>query len=411
MESFVFIAVVLVGYLAAHIASRWLAQRYNIVSGAEYLLLGILVGPQVSGMISTTTVGGFAPFLTLALGWIGVLVGAQFYLPDLVRISSRAYRIAFVEALVTLGVVTGAMLGVFVALTGEPVAQVIFPSAVAGAIATAASPTGIALVTRRLGWSGPVVQQLRLNVAVEAFVAITALGLLLSIDHVAPSGGLRPLTATEWMVTSMAIGIVGGTLFHLFLGEETKIDRLFIGLAGSVILASGAAAYLRLSPLMPSMLIGMILANTSRTREQLQQVLTTVERPLFFVLLIFAGAAWQPSPREWIIPVVVFLAARAAGRMAGAAFAAWSNDALQVLGVGWGRALLGQGGLAIAIAIGYQLHERAIFANTIFTAAVVSVLLTDLRAARMADAVIRSARDRTDRRGGGGRNPMSAERR
>jgi hypothetical protein len=411
MESFVFIAIVLVGYLAAHIASRWLAQRYNIVSGAEYLLLGILVGPQVSGMISTSTVGGFAPFLTLALGWIGVLVGAQFYLPDLVRISSRAYRIAFVESLATFGVVTAVMLGVFMALTGEETARMILPAVVTGAIATAASPTGIALVAQRLGWSGPVVLQLRLNVAVEAFVAVTALGVLLSIDHAAPAGGIRPLTATEWVVVSMSIGILGGALFHLFLGEEQKIDRLFIGLAGSVILASGAAAYLRLSPLMPAMLIGMILANTSRARDQLQQVLTSVERPLFFVLLIFAGAAWEPSPREWVIPVVVYLVARVAGRVAGAAFAGWSNDALPVLGVGWGRALLGQGGLAIAIALSYELHESSIFANTIFTAAIVSVLLTDLQGAKIAEVVIRSARDRTDRRGGSGRNPMRAERR
>jgi hypothetical protein len=411
MEPFVFIIVILVGYLAAHIASRWLAQRFNIVSGAEYLLLGILVGPQVSGMISTSTVGGFAPFLTLALGWIGVLVGAQFYLPDLVRISGRAYRIAFTEALFTFSVVVVAMVVVFTALTGQDAGTVVYPAVVAGAIATAASPTGIALVTRRLGWSGPVVQQLRLNVAVEAFTAIVALGVLLSIDHAAPAGGLRPLTATEWVVVSIAIGVVGGTLFHLFLGEETKIDRLFIALAGSVILASGAAAYLRLSPLMPAMLIGMILANTSRTRDLLQQVLTAVERPLFFVLLIFAGAAWQPSPREWLIPVVVFLVARAAGRMSGAAFAGWVNDALPVLGVGWGRALLGQGGLAIAIAISYQLHERAVFANTIFTAAVISVLLTDLRAARAADTVIRTARESTAQRGIGGWNPFRRERR
>jgi hypothetical protein len=99
------------------------------------------------------------------------------------------------------------------------------------------------------------------------------------------------------------------------------------------------------------------------------------------------------------------------GRITGAAFAGWSNDALPVLGMGWGRALLGQGGLAIAIALSYELHENSIFASTIFTAAIVSVLLTDLQGAKIADVVIRSARDRTDRRGGGGRNPMRAERR
>jgi hypothetical protein len=140
-------------------------------------------------------------------------------------------------------------------------------------------------------------------------------------------------------------------------------------------------------------------------------LLTKVERPLCFVLLIFAGAGWEPRPRAWVIPVVVYLAARVVGRVAGAACAGWSNDALPVLGTGWGRALLGQGGLAIAIALSYDLHENSVFANTIFTAAIVSVLLTDLQGAKIAEAVIRSARDRTERRGGSGRNPMRAERR
>jgi hypothetical protein len=46
-------------------------------------------------------------------------------------------------------------------------------------------------------------------------------------------------------------GCVGGSLFHLFLGNERDIDRLFIPIAGAVILVSGAAG-LRVSPLLPT---------------------------------------------------------------------------------------------------------------------------------------------------------------
>ena len=41
------------------------------------------------------------PIVTLALGWIGTIVGMQFYLPMLVRIPGDMYRLAFFEALIS----------------------------------------------------------------------------------------------------------------------------------------------------------------------------------------------------------------------------------------------------------------------------------------------------------------------
>lgn len=391
-SALVLILVVVGGYLAAHIASRWLAKRFLIVSGAEYLLLGVLLGPQVSGVVGAGVFGGFAPFLTLALGWIGVVVGAQFHLPELVRIPAPPYRIAFFEAVLTLGLVGGVMALLFSRLFGMPLEEAWVPAVALGAVATASAPTGIAMVARKLGGQRPVVRQLQLSTAVDAVVAIVAFSLLLSIDHSRPAGAVRPPTATEWAVISVAIGVVGGTLFHLFLGEERKVDRLFIGLAGATILASGAAAYLRLSPLLPTLLIGVILVNTSGNRDEIRQALAMVERPLYFVLLIFAGTAWQPSTRAWVLPVLAFLALRAAAKVGGGYLAARLNGALPALGAGWGRALLGHGGLAVAIALNYVLHDRSPLANVIFTATLVSVILTDVASARIAEGVVDSAR-------------------
>src|SRR5688572_13195162 len=92
------VQLVVVAYLAAHAAFDWLARRFLVVSGVEYLGLGILLGPQVSGVLSRDMVDSFAPITTLALGWIGAIVGMQFYLQDLVRIKALQYRIAFFES-------------------------------------------------------------------------------------------------------------------------------------------------------------------------------------------------------------------------------------------------------------------------------------------------------------------------
>ena len=382
------VVLVVVAYLAAHIAFDWIARRFLIVSGVEYLVLGILLGPQVSGVLSRDMLVSFAPITTLALGWIGAIVGMQFYLQDLVRIKAAQYRIAFFESFITLGVVMGLEMVALAWLFGIPYWESAAPAFALGAVAATSTPSGIEVVARRLSRRGPIVRQLEITTAVDALVAVGAMGLLLCIRNPAGEAGGRPLTSTEWAAVTLAIGVIGGALFHLFLGDERHIDRIFISLAGAIILTSGAASYIGVSPLLPAMIVGIMLVNTSASRLEIQRTLATAERPFYFVLLIVAGASWQPGLVTSFIPVALFLIARAAGKIGGARLSARVDDALPVLGLHWGRALLGHGGLALALALDYVQHDRLPFPNIIFTAAIVSVLLTDLSSARLVQSVI-----------------------
>jgi Kef-type K+ transport system membrane component KefB len=384
----ILVLAVAVAYLAAHVAFDWLARRLLLVSGAEYLILGILLGPSVSGVLSVETLAGFAPLTTLALGWIGAIVGTQFYLPGLVRISGVMYRLAFGEALGTLAVVAGLELLLFWYVFGLAWQVAIVPAIALGAIAAVSAPTGIEVVARRLMQRGPVVRQLQVATAIDALVGIATLGLLLSLYH---PGDLAPgyrITSTEWVVITLGIGITGGALFHLFLGEDATVDRLFISLGGALILISGAAAYLHLSPLLAALVFGATLTNTSRHREIIARTLSNAERPFYFVLLIVAGASWTPSLRMWVLPVAVFLVARVLGKIWSARIGAYATGQTGVLGKDWGLALLGQGGLALALALDYITLEGAALGNIVFTAAIASVLLTDVMSARIVQSVL-----------------------
>ena len=384
----VLVLVVVAAYLAGRVAFDWLARRFLIVSGAEYLLLGILLGPEVSGLVDIRMVQSFAPLILLALGWMGAIIGVQLRLATLVAWPGIVFRLAIIETLITLLVVSAVETAVFVLLLRYPIADAVVPAVAMGAIATATASAGIELSVRFLGNRGPIVTQLSTSATVNAFVAVLALGLLVSVDHGESIGIVRSPTATEWAVITIAIGVVGGMLFHLFLGAETHVDRMFVSLAGGVILVSGAAAYLDLSPIMSAMFFGAILVNTSRSHAEITAALMRLDRPLYFVLLIFAGATWTPSTRSWIIPVVIFLIVRAAARIGGARLATRIEGVLPTLGTRWGYALLGQGGLAIALALNYLYHDGARLPNMVFTAAVASVLLTDLFSARLARSVI-----------------------
>lgn len=388
----ILILAVAVAYLAAHVAFDWLAKRFMLVSGAEYLLLGILLGPHVSGILSAQTMAGFAPLITLALGWIGAIVGTQFYLPALVRISARTYRLGFLEAILTAFMVSGVGAALIWLITGRgDITQSIAPAVALGAIAAVSAPAGIEVVTRKIGGQRePIVLQLQVATAMDALVGIVTMGLLFCIFHPNDTIAARGITPTEWAVITLGIGLVGGTLFHLFLGGETNVDRLFISLAGAIILASGAAAYLHLSPVLTSMVVGAVLVNTSGgSRPVIADTLAKSERPFYFVLLVFAGASWDPStvPWWWAI-VLVFLATRVVGKIGTARLGARVNDALPDLGPDWGFALLGQGGLAIALGLDYSRFSSAVLPHAVFSAAIVSVLFTDVGSARIIHAVM-----------------------
>jgi Kef-type K+ transport system membrane component KefB len=384
----ILVLAVAVAYLATHVAFDWLARRLLLVSGAEYLILGILLGPSVSGVLSVETLAGFAPLTTLALGWIGAIVGTQFYLPGLVRISGVMYRLAFGEALGTLVLVAGLELLLFWYVFGLAWQVAIVPAIALGAIAAVSAPTGIEVVARHLMRRGTVVRQLQVATAIDALVGIATLGLLLSLYHPGELAAGYRITSTEWVVITLAIGVTGGALFHLFLGEDSTVDRLFISLGGAIILISGAAAYLHLSPLLAAMIFGATLVNTSRHREVIARTLSTGERPFYFVLLIFAGAAWTPSLRAWALPVAVFLIVRILGKIWSARLGSRLTGQNAVLGKDWGLALLGQGGLALALALDYVALEGAQLGNIVFTAAIASVLLTDVMSARIVRSVM-----------------------
>jgi hypothetical protein len=130
-------------------------------------------------------------------------------------------------------------------------------------------------------------------------------------------------------------------------------------------------------------LIGAILANTAPNRAVLVQQMASIEKPLYFVLLIFAGAAWQPSNQAWLLPVLLFVLVRFVAKLGAGRLAVRLEGRTRELGLNWGRALFTQGTLGLGIALNYSLNDTRIVPNAVFTAAVASVLVNDLFGARI----------------------------
>lgn len=383
--------IVATSYLAAHVLFDRLAKRFSLVSGAEYLVLGILLGPVGTNLLPSTTAENFSPLITLGLGWIGALAGAGLAIPRLVRTPAVFYRVAFAEAMITALCLGGIEYALLHWAIGLPASEAGVVAAALALLALPGSAAGVRLVADTSGPRDPVVRQLDVATTMQGVLASAGLAVLFAILHTAPTRLERELVPTEWIAITLAIGIIGGTLFHIFVGDEKKIDRLFISLGGAIILVSGAAAALRLSPVFAALVFGIILGNTRSNHTELMATLRRVERPFYFALLIFAGASWQPGESGWLLPVTAFVVFRPLARLGAARLGARLNGALPTLGANWGRGLIGHGGFALALALDYLRQGSMPEGPLVFTAAIVSLLLTDIVSARFIRSVVRPA--------------------
>jgi hypothetical protein len=216
---------------------------------------------------------------------------------------------------------------------------------------------------------------------------------------------VRPPTATEWAVINVAVGVASGVLFHLFLGPVSQLDeaegssRLFVALAGAIVVASGASYYLNLSPIFTNLVLGFILANSGSAHRDVQRMLLATERPVYLALLLFAGAAWSPGSVDLLFIAPVFVLVRLAARFIGGHTAGELVAPAGLRTSGFARGLLSQGGLAVAIALNYSQVRPDLNPRLMLTTTLLSVLLFEMVANGEAAAFLSLLGDRGRRPG------------
>lgn len=392
------LAVITVGYILAYLVFDRLRDRFGYVGGAEYVVIGFLLGPRVTGLLGAGQVQDLTPIVSLALGWLGMLLGTYFRLPAMALVDRDHLRIAFAEALTTFGCALATLLAVFHYMAGYGWTEAGVQSVTLAAVATLSSPVAVDAIARKNTGPPGIFPVLQLTARIGALVGVASFGLILAIFHQGEVAlSVRPPTATEWAVINLAVGIASGVLFHLFLGprghlaEAEGASRLFVALAGAIVVASGASYYLNLSPIYTNLVLGFILANSGTAHQDVTRLLLATERPVYLALLIFAGAAWSPGTPELLYIVPLFVVVRLAARFTGGWIAGNHVAPAPLRSPRLGRALLAQGGVAVALAVNYTQVRPDLNPDLILTAALVSVLLFEIVASREAGDVVSAA--------------------
>lgn len=407
-EVILLITAIGIAYFIAHFLVEWLQDRFLFTTGSEYMLVGVLLGPathslmvdqlglSVPQVVSESAVLQLGPLIELAIGWVGLLYGAQLNLGKLLSSRDGSISISSLSSLVGFGVIAGGSyltLGWLNPVPDTSEVSRLLASTTLGTIGAVTSPAVLDLVTRRFDAKGPTTEMLRRSLRLDELIAIAGFGFICAWFHQATPDGAPQLDATHWFVASITLGGLLGALFHFFIGHEHNADKQFMAFVGIVVFASGAAYYLQVSPLLVNMVLGVAMVNvTDESAEDVVDVLERTRRPMYILLLFFAGAMWTPVAWVGLGVALVYLLVRTTGVFLGGLAAAVSLGQSQRRDLG--RALLGQGELAVAMALNYYILFRGDpLADVVFTAALMSVLLNELWSARLLKGLLIDAGD------------------
>ncbi len=369
-----FVGVVVFAFVAGRFIDRF-AAKLLLLSGMEYLALGLLLGPiSPIGPISEETLQALDLFVSTVLGVIGFLVGlgarrgrggTEFTLAGLASAAG---------VVVTVGLLTTGVLQILdpALLEAEPLlAQPVQVSGdllisfwlspdglwgglTIGAAAAACSASLIDVAIGRFSVSPKRTRLLRTMASSAQLLAAFAFGMAMAGHRAAEAASDLGLTLTEWSVITVVAGAATGILFSVFLGREDDPMRMLVATIGVVVFAAGVGAGLGVSPLFVNVMAGLTVAFTSPHASRLHRALDPLRFPTTVLILLLAGATWVPAkPMVWLVvpayAVVRILLRSGFTRLAVATFVPEGS-----LGVGLGRGMVGQGVLAAAIAVAFS---------------------------------------------------------
>ncbi len=385
----ILIALATFAYVLAHTVVEHLQARFLVTSGVEYLVVGLLIGPHMAwgSALSADTLLDLQPIMTLVIGGVGLLLGLRANFRSLLFRDDGASHLAatvFIASIAAVGV--GSWLLLRAPLTGAFGTDDAMAGAwVLAASAAVTSPAALNLVQRRFNAGGRLTGMLEGAMHAGQLLGIVGFGVVFCVFH-GTAPGHEGWDYANWLLVTVVVGGGLGLLFRAFIGDDADdADHVFLAMLGIIVFASGAAYYLELSPMLVNLVLGMVLANIARCADDILDAMERLRRPVGLMLLVLAGALWQPIPWAGVVVVVAYVLLRLSAQLLGGWAAAASIDAAPR---DIGRGLLSQGEVAVAMVVSYRIVFEGPVVNIVFTAVLVSVVLSELTSARQLKALL-----------------------
>ena len=382
-----------------------------------YLLAGVLIGPYCLGALGITGVfsneetlkGTGAIVQDVALGFIAFAIGSEFKLSSLKKTGRQATIIGCAQAIVTMLVVDGALIGLHFWLGEE-----LLPISVAvtlGAIATATAPAATMMVVKQYKARGPLTSILLPVVALDDAVGLicfaVSMGIAQALENGAGGVGIVSLLVNPLLEVTLSLVLGALTGWVLSIVEDhfqSNSKRLCITLTFVLLTVALAQMEFHLpfgieiafSNLLVCMMMGTLFCNICDSADELMEKTDKWTMPVLILFFVFSGAELDLSIFK--TPIIILIGAvyvlfRALGKYIGAAASAQISGCNSSIVKYLGITLFPQAGVALGMSAiagtllenGYIVRNIVLFGVLVYE--LVGPLLTKIALTKAGDIV------------------------
>lgn len=391
------LAVVLVAGVVAGTATK----KLRLPSITGQIVAGVLLGQAGFLVFDPQAVAGLHSVTQFALTLMAVTVGTHLHLRRLRNAIKRLSLLLLLEAIVTPA-------AVFLLL--HFVGGIAWSSALLlGTLAISTAPATIVALVRETRSKGVFVNTLIAAVALNNMACIVLFELARAAARVDVGAtthgvGVILLEPALQLVKALALGGAAAFGMEIFTRVMARREPLATAAFVTVLLISGAAHYVDVSPLLAALFLGLIQANLTREREKIVDALFSDFWPAILTMF-FTLAGMELTlhhARKVGVLALLFFLGRGAGKLIAAGLAMRLAGATERIRQNLGLALIPQAGVAIGLVI--SLQEDPAFRGTAMVSVFAGVVLTVVTANELLGPV--TTRVALHRSGEAGRDRM-----
>jgi hypothetical protein len=370
------LGLLVVAFVGSMLVGGRTIRGFGLPSGAEYLVLGVVVGPHVLGVLPRSTAQAFEPIILCAAGWLAFVIGLSYLIVGRRRVHvGRALVGILSSALVgaAVGAAIWFALGLLGTLEGYPRLELALGAALVSCETTRHT---VRWVAERHGARGPLSDWLADMARASALVPVLGLGVLFAY---APDAPLVSFPVWWRLAVGLGLGLVMGVVAAVLLGREFRRDESWGILLGTTLLAAGVATRLGLAGVATLFVMGLTLSAVSRHRLDIKFMVQPTEKPVLLPVVLLAGACvdFKGLPKLWLL-VAVALSARVVAELVRALFLLLFLKTARSAGPRLGLGGMSTGAVSLAVALTLALRQPGPAGSAVLLLAAAGVLLGEL---------------------------------
>lgn len=342
----------------------WLSPKIGLPKVVGYLFLGLVIGPEILGIIPEYFIHDTDIIIDLSLSLIAVLVGANLKYSILKGIGKQILSITFFEATFAF-LFVGIGLYILSDFLGFPGEQSLAISILFAGLSSATAPVASIAVVHELKAKGKFTSTLLAVVASDDALALIFFTFAVILGGISLGNENFSFTTLFDMFGIIILSTVVGTI-GAFISE--MIDKLFdhdkgmetISTIGMVFIVFSLSNYWQLEPLLATLVMGVVMTNVSHDFDLVEEEIDSHLEEIIFMLFFILSAMHLDLGALSTMPFLIFsyILFRFSGKICGAWLGSKITQADKNVQTYLGFGLLPQAGVAIGLALSLQHNSN-----------------------------------------------------